>query len=1279
MRPRTIRGQLARIVLVSLALVSALLGSSIARYAGDYRDSGDTVDAVALALTVQDVLHEAQRERGLSNGWLGGDGRLQNAVVDQRGNTDRALRALDDAMAGTAPGTAQVRSAVGQFAALGATRVQIDARRIARPAAFQFYTDGINALNHLRLGLDQASDAEVRHGLQTLYALGEAKEQTARQRGFLNGVFAAEEFAPGEYVQFLDIRAAKVAALSAFARDATPPQQSMLDAALLSENAVQATESENVAIESAAGPLVRKVDAIAWWSQMTAVIDQERAVQQTIGDSVRARAAELRRDAALWLGGLLVVALIAIAAEIALVLASMRAIVRPLAALAAEADEVASHRLPDVIAAWHTAGDTPPDPPEPVRVPSGAGIEIAAVAGALDRVQATAFELASQQAVLRRNSTESMSNLARRNQNLVRRQLGLISEFEKGELDPKTLSNLFELDHLATRMRRNAESLLVLVGSESPRRWAEPIPLVDVIRAGLSEVDDYRRVVLRRIDDVTVTGAVVSELAHILAELIENGLAFSPPDMEVEVHGRKTGNDYVIAVVDHGVGMSADHLAEANARLRGDRDFLVAPTRYLGHYVVGRLAGRHGIDIELNTSPVSGIVARLRIPPEILVGNRGQSGESAPTGESSVPHDSSTSDSADFESGVLVAARPSDDAKGEAHESGERRPAHSAPADDAPGSAAAAARNGWASGTPAHAAGTSRTSRRADDPAATTSAPVSSVSTGRSVSGHDENRNRHDIASPSEAGRVAPSTGTDSTPRAAEQPAPSTTAWWNVADEESPAAEPAPPVERTRNGLVKRVKRNRGAAAPAARPMPPRPPSTPVPDRSPDEVRGMLSAFRTGMQKSVQTDDRPPANRPSSSRPTPVESPAGPVPPRTNGPASAAVPQRRTPVTNTGPRRGAASSGPAGSVASDTPSRPIQTAPGSAQGQQGPSEGFSRPVGAVPAPGDALPSATAQRPRAEVSQRPSAAVPPDAVRPPTGAASATGGVPQSAAVTVTGEVSHIAPVPPTRGAPIAAASPTGGVSPPGAVSSAAAALPTGAAPPLEGRPASSAEHARPIGAMPSGPASGSGSVPAGILPSGSAGTVSPTTGPRPVGIVPPAGQRPVGIMPSSPGPHPAGSLPPGTARPRPASNVPAEPNSTESSGAARTPAGADPSNAAARGNGGVPAFPALPQRSDAVRSTAFRGQRAPSPGFRAPALEAGGATPPADSPSTSTGAVTADELSRRPTAAPRTPPVRGGQLPRTWPPPSAAAPDEQPRLPQRRVLSRDENSGATET
>uniref|UniRef100_UPI00068572FD sensor histidine kinase n=1 Tax=Nocardia exalbida TaxID=290231 RepID=UPI00068572FD len=617
----------------------------------------------------------------------------------------------------------------------------IDAQRTSRQVAFQFYTDAIDGLNRLSLGLDQAADPAVRHGLQALHALGEAKEQTARERGFLNGVFASDVFGPGEYVQFLDIRAAKLAGLAAFARDATPAQQALLDAVLDGADAIAAAESENIAIASNAGPMARPVDPITWWARMTAVIDEQRTVQQAVGDDVRQRAEALRRNAALILGAFALAALAAIAGEVALVVAAVRAIVRPLATLAADADDVAGRRLPEVISAWRAGADArPPDPPAPVRAPPGAGIEIAAVARALDRVQSTAFDLASEQALVRRNTTESMVSLARRSQNLVRRQLGLISEFEREELDPKALSNLFELDHLATRMRRNAESLLVLVGEAGPRSWAGPIPLSDVIRAGLSEVDDYRRVVLRRMDDVLVVGAVASELAHMLAELIENGLAFSPPDLDVEIYGRAGPNGYLLAVVDHGVGMPAGHLAQANARLRGEQDFIVAPTRNLGHYVVGRLADRLGIAVELSVSPVSGIVARLTLPPGMLETEQEQCDPRELAPRSTRQGDSSS-----------PMARPTRTAG-----------VHTARSE------------------PATSLGAAETLRAA--------------------------------------------TGSD-------------------ADEDA--------VRRTENGLVKRNKKAR-AAATGVRPDPvPRPEPALAVERSPEQIRGMLSAFRSGHQRGA--------------------------------------------------------------------------------------------------------------------------------------------------------------------------------------------------------------------------------------------------------------------------------------------------------------------------------------------------------------------------------------------------------------------------------------------
>ncbi|MCC3333165.1 sensor histidine kinase [Nocardia abscessus] len=757
-RPRTIRGQLTRILVVSLVLVLALLGAMVAREVDAYRGSRDTAAAVSLALAVQDLVHEAQRERGLTNGLLGGDGRLLQPVADQRGAVDRALRELRGAMADNPPGADRVRAAARPLTDLEATRARIDERRTARQAAFQYYTDAIDALNHLPLGLDQAADPAVRHGLQALYALGEAKEQTARERGFLNGVFAAGAFGPGEYVQFLDIRAAKLAGLAAFARDATAAQHARLDAVLDSDSAVRAAESESIAIASSAGPLVRPVDAITWWAGMTGVIDEQRTVQQAVGADIGSRAEVVRRNAALILGAFVLAALAAIAVEVALVVSAVRAIVRPLAMLAADADDVSSRRLPDVIAAWRTGDDTrPPDPPAPVRTPAGASVEIAAVARALDRVQSTAFDLASEQALVRRNTTESMVSLARRSQNLVRRQLGLISEFEREELDPKALSNLFELDHLATRMRRNAESLLVLVGEASPRRWAEPIPLSDVIRAGLSEVDDYRRVVLRRMDEVLVTGAAASELAHMLAELIENGLAFSPPDLEVEIYGRAGPNGYLLAVVDHGVGMPAEHLAQANARLRGEQDFVVAPTRHLGHYVVGRLAERLGIGVELSVSPVSGIVARLTLPPGML------------------------------ETGQLQRDDPSE-----------------------PAPRAAALPIGSSSPRPRPSAAEATVARSRTNAGSSAYTPV-----------------------------VATLTEPAAAPSAA------------ALESRSPAADSEPVTRHTKNGLVKRNKKARAAGTGPRPGAVPRSEPAPAVERSPEEIRGMLSAFRSGYQRGA--------------------------------------------------------------------------------------------------------------------------------------------------------------------------------------------------------------------------------------------------------------------------------------------------------------------------------------------------------------------------------------------------------------------------------------------
>ena len=337
------------------------------------------------------------------------------------------------------------------------------------------------------------------------------------------------------------------------------------------------------------------------------------------------RADELNADATarerLYVG----LAVVTLGAALALTWLVSRSITRPLRSLTRQATDMAERRLPDAVS---QILDTPPG--EDVSVPQVDPVavqtrdEVADVAAALNTVQDTALDLAIEQAVLRRNIADSFVNLGRRNQNLLGRQLDFITELESNETDPQTLSDLFRLDHLATRMRRNAESLLVLAGFDPPRKWAAPVRLSDVIRAALGEVEDYHRVSVRDIEPATIMGSAAADLAHLLAELVENALVFSPPDQNVDIRGRQQRHDgpnvgsYTLAVIDAGLGMPDAELEAANRRLAGTESFTISPSKYLGHYVAGNLAARHGIRVGLDHSPGNGITATITLPAELL-------------------------------------------------------------------------------------------------------------------------------------------------------------------------------------------------------------------------------------------------------------------------------------------------------------------------------------------------------------------------------------------------------------------------------------------------------------------------------------------------------------------------------------------------------------------------------------------------------------------------------------------------------------------------------------
>jgi len=287
-----------------------------------------------------------------------------------------------------------------------------------------------------------------------------------------------------------------------------------------------------------------------------------------------------------------------------------------LAELTAKAEQFAATDVPTAVEV--TLASPPGCGVELPTLTTGTSEQLVGLARSMDALASTAVQLAAKQAGLRANLAEAFVNLGRRNQNLVTRQLEYISELEQNEADPNALDELFRLDHLATRMRRNAESLLVLAGASPARQWDTPVAAMDIARAASAEVEDYKRLRLHHFDAALVSGSTTTDLVHILAELVENALTFSPPGSPVDIYGRILEGGYVIVIVDSGIGMPPEDLETANRRLRGEGAEGEVPGRYLGHFVAGSLAARHSVAISLQPSQSGGLVARVKIPANLV-------------------------------------------------------------------------------------------------------------------------------------------------------------------------------------------------------------------------------------------------------------------------------------------------------------------------------------------------------------------------------------------------------------------------------------------------------------------------------------------------------------------------------------------------------------------------------------------------------------------------------------------------------------------------------------
>ncbi len=367
------------------------------------------------------------------------------------------------------------------------------------------------------------------------------------------------------------------------------------------------------------------VDTISvdqWTTAVSAVLNAEAALSSTAFNQAGSLASAAASDAENEVRNFAAIAVLGLLVALAGTVLVARAITRPLRRLRDAADTLATDQLPALVERLRNPEAGSFELAESFSLAVESKDELGQLAGSINAIQDVAVEVANSQAdLLRKGISDMFVNLARRNQTLLDRQIEFIDQLESSEEDPELLENLFKLDHLATRMRRNAESLLVLAGAEPPRRRGGVVPVMDVIRVAIGEVEDFARITLLAIDDIDVNGPAAPDLAHLLSELMENATQFSPPTTSVEVIGsHEADGTYIITITDTGIGMTDDQVVSANTLLAEPPVVGLSLARSLGFIVVGRLAERFGIDVRLVSGRDQGVTACVRLPRTLTGG-----------------------------------------------------------------------------------------------------------------------------------------------------------------------------------------------------------------------------------------------------------------------------------------------------------------------------------------------------------------------------------------------------------------------------------------------------------------------------------------------------------------------------------------------------------------------------------------------------------------------------------------------------------------------------------
>ncbi|MET7686891.1 nitrate- and nitrite sensing domain-containing protein [Streptomyces sp. NPDC005483] len=652
--------KLQAILLIPVVVALVLGGIRVKRSVDTWQDADDAVRVAELVQAANKYASDAIDERDVSVIPLVKGDRTSSVVTKARAVTDADAQKFNEAVermpqtAGLLRRVELVRTGEKQLASV---RANAFTSRLTGVQTEESYHAVQHPLMEISNELGFGSSNQASFG-RTLYAasLTQAAESLIRAIGTHLLVEDRGKLAPGElqtqlgsfssYV-YLEQVALQEYAGAGTAGDMTRLRKALSDAQKQGEE--QAAEArtqaeaagktfvappslEKMAAEIASGKSAAQLAAQGitpetFFAASTLSFDAYRGVEVYLTDSALADAhsiADEARDDAV-----INAALVLTAVLVAFLLAAWvaRTMSTSMRRLSASAHEIAGQRLPALLTQLTRAIPGRVDA-QVTPIPITTTDEIGEVARAFDHVHREAVRLAAEQALLRANINTIFGNLARRNQSLIERQLALITDLEGKEADPDQLENLFRLDHLATRVRRNGENLLVLGGETPAQQWDQPLPLVDVIRAAASEVEQYERVELAGVPEAEIHGRAVTDLVHLLAELLENATTFSPPRSRVGVTAARLPDGRIMVEIhDRGIGLPPEELADINHHLADPPTVDVAISQRMGLYVVGRLADRHGIRVQLRPSEEGQGTTALAMLPDTIT-YRGTAAES---------------------------------------------------------------------------------------------------------------------------------------------------------------------------------------------------------------------------------------------------------------------------------------------------------------------------------------------------------------------------------------------------------------------------------------------------------------------------------------------------------------------------------------------------------------------------------------------------------------------------------------------------------------------------